>query len=427
LVVNVPPGTGKSLLTGVLWPAWDGIAHPGRRWIAASYDVTLTRRDSARTLGLLRSSWYRARWPDAAEPVGDAASEWYTRQGGMRFATSVLGKATGRHADIQLVDDPSKPADIARSIDGAALGRVIDWWRGTMTSRVADPSTSARVIIMQRLHEMDLTGYVLDSEDGWTHVCLPMEHDPERTCRTQWGADPRTEPGALLAPERYPAEEVARMKADLGPMVWAAQYEQRPTPASGAVFEAGWLVEYDRLAVQPTDRAGVSLFASWDLAFKGSEGSDLVAGLVLAWQPPALWVVDIVLRRMTFVETCQTMLDVARRYPSASPILVEDKANGPALESLLRRDLPALTLVDPRGGKLARAHAAAPSMAAGHVRFPSDHPAWPALRDQLTRFPRGSHDDGVDALTQAINWAREKGSATAEWAAFDARKFRRTG
>jgi len=299
LVINVPPGTTKSLLVSVFWPLWEWTINPSTKWMFASYDASLSARHARIALKVLQSPWFQKRFDVRLTEIRPAATDYENEDGGFRFSTSVAGKATGRHADIQVVDDPIKPHDVRGSlaVTKKAIQAVSEWWKGTASSRRVDAATFRRVIVMQRLHEDDLAGEML-REGGWEHLCLPMRYEPEQVCPCNdpecTPEDIRTHPGELLWPERYPEDVVRHDEVvGMGPSVAAAQFQQRPTPASGGIFQKSWFrYWHTRAGVRvPNDPefpcrdefcevlpdAG-SWLQSWDLTFKGAATSDFVAG-----------------------------------------------------------------------------------------------------------------------------------------------------
>lgn len=177
LVINVPPGTMKSLTCSVFWPAWRWTHAPETKWIFASYGDPPAKRDSLRTRRLVESAWYRGLWGDVWRPqqADWGVVKFSTDRAGYRFYTTVAGAVTGEHADVQVVDDPLKPRELtgASSTRRGALERALTWWTETMSTRVTDAERSARVIIMQRLHESDLAGAMLLTGE-YNHLCLPM-------------------------------------------------------------------------------------------------------------------------------------------------------------------------------------------------------------------------------------------------------------
>jgi predicted phage terminase large subunit-like protein len=407
LVINVPPGCSKSIITSVLWPAYQWILEPQHKFMAATFDAALARRDALRVRALIKSPWFQARWPhvriNESDDVQATMGVYHTTAGGFRFSTTVGGGATGWHCHTQILDDPIKPEDLNVEPDLArtVLERVWEWWRGTMASRKADPARFRRVVIMQRLFEGDLAGKCI--EEGYTHLMLPMRYERARRCATKWGSDPRTVEGELLCPQRFDEASVAKTEQDMGSQVAAAQLQQRPAPAKGLIFERSWLAkEWRELPVHPR------WIQSWDCAFKDLSTSDYVVGQVWCQKGAQFFLVHQKRARMSFSETCQAIRDMRRAYPQCSAILVEDKANGTAIVETLTKEIPGLIPVEPDGGKVARAHAASPAFEAGNVFVPMlDRAPWVAdWREEMAVFPMGRYDDAVDATTQAVNWMR---------------------
>ena len=431
LVINVPPGTMKSLTVSVFWPLWEWIKRPETKWMFASYDATLAARDGRRMLRVLQTKWFQKRFDPRLTEIRPAATDFDNTAGGFRFATSVAGKATGRHADIQVVDDPIKPHDMRGSlaVTKKAIDAVSTWWKETMASRRSDPETFRRVIVMQRLHEDDLAGEML-REGGWTHLCLPMRAEPSKVCVCLdpgcTPEDPRTKEGELLWPERFPEDVVREDETvGMGPSVAAAQNQQRPTPAAGGIFQKSWFRYWHNSPDVPVPNdpkfpcrdkvcrvlpEGGSLLQSWDMTFKGTDGTDFVAGGVWLHVPPDFYLLHQVCARMSFIEACRAVVDVSNRYPEALTKLIEDKANGPAIVDVLKSKFPGLVLVNPEGGKEARAHAVSGLFEAGNVFIPHDDLAsWvPAYRAQIATFPRVVNDDMVDQTTQALLRMRQR-------------------
>lgn len=426
LVINIPPGCSKSLLVSVFWPAWDWIAcNPGRKWMVASFDLSLTLRDADRLRDLITSDWYQARFGPSAPRVGalgwrpvsldrsepskkvaktDKGKSFFRLSGGgYRFSTMVRGRATGWHCDFQVMDDPIKPSDIQAGGDQArlALEKVRQTWATTFASRKANPATFARVVVMQRLHEHDLAATC--EAEGYTVLSLPMEYDPARHCRTAWGEDWRTVPGELLNPDRFPAAIVEKTKTELGPRAAAAQLQQNPTAETGAIFDRGWFTR--RWTEIP---AGCVWWQSWDCTFKNTAGADYVVGQTWARLGVNHYLVDQVRARMSFTATVQAIRDMVAKWPEARRVLVEDKANGSAVMDALRGEIPGLVAVEPLGGKVVRATATTGLWQAGQVWLPNA-PWVGDFVEEHAAFPLGVHDDQVDATSQALTHAAGKG------------------
>jgi len=397
LVINVPPGSTKSTSVGVMWPAWEWTFNPGAQWMFGSYALELSRRDGMRMRDLIQSDWYRGHWDNFGPGNVWGQGRFDNDQGGMRMATSVGAAATGYHAHRQVVDDPLKATD-AHSL--TALEAAKSWWFQTMASRLLPNAT--RTIIMQRLHDLDLAGIAI--EQGYELLKLPMEYEPKHHCSTSIGwEDPRTEPAELLCEARWDQPEVDRRKKEFGPDAWAAQDQQDPVPAGGAVYRPEWLQQWWRVL---PDLTTARVIMSWDCAFKDHDTSSFVVGQCWARIGADFYLLDQVRAHMNFVETCSAIEAMRRSWPQATTVLVEDKANGTAVVDVLKSRIPGLVLVEPEGGKIARAYATQPLFAAGNVWLPHSTIAdW--IGDWVLehrRFPKGVNDDQVDAQTQALRY-----------------------
>lgn len=185
LVINIPPGTGKSLLTGVFWPVWEWINRPETKFFYASFDASLVCRDAGKMIKLMRSDWFGSRWGNLLSRGNLAESDFDNRSGGFRFSTSIGGKGTGRHGNIKVIDDPLKPKDVlgGTTLTKNALKEASDWMANTLASRMADPTTDRRVIVMQRIHEEDPAGEAIETGD-YEVLRLPMRYDAAQPCKT---------------------------------------------------------------------------------------------------------------------------------------------------------------------------------------------------------------------------------------------------
>lgn len=411
LVINVPPGMSKSITCSVLYPAWvwGPGADPSHRWIMTSYSERLLLRDARKMRTLVDGQWYRERWPDVRIPkdrtASTAAGVYFTTRGGMRYSATVRGSVTGDHADTVGVDDPIDPQG-ASATSGAELDAVLEWWTGTMPSRYRDHARSGRFLVMQRVHERDLTKEF--KRAGATMLCLPMRY--ERAHPHRYARDPRTRDGEILCPARIPEAEVLRLEEALGPNRAAAQLQQRPAPAGGGVFKGEWFKRWTEL---PPDGAWT---ISVDCTFKVTSDGSFVVIQVWYQVGPNFYLVDQRRERMSFTETLVALLAMLDAYPSVLKTLVEDKANGTAVVDVLKAKVPGLLLVEPHGGKEARANAVQGLPAAGNVFVPDEALAkypdgrkgapWvPAFIAECEGFPRAMNDDQVDAMTQFLTHA----------------------
>lgn len=459
LLINMPPRCSKSSLVCVSWPAWTfaqgkehdwALAGPQVQFLFASYAQTLSERDSLKTRRLLGSDWYAKRWPLVKIASDkDTVRKFETTQGGCRLATSTGGTLTGEGGDILVVDDPigAKDANYQAVRDGANV-----WWDEVMSSRLNNPVTGAKVVIMQRLHEEDLSGHILDqASEDWVHLMLPMRHDTTRVCVTDLGfEDPRQEDGELLWPSRFPEEEVSQLEATLGPYATAGQLQQAPSPRGGGIIRRDWWNIWDQpshpkysfvLGVLDTaltekaenDPSGMQVWGVFTDERAGNTQANLM--LAYAWNAhlplhmpdpteDQLRALDIdplnvpLLEKMAALDKAKMLGLVGKvaftcwKY-KVKRLLVENKANGitvsQELKRLFRRSDFVTELYDPTpdGDKVARLHSVVPMFTDGMIWRPDRHWAQFA-EDQITSFPKAKHDEMVDCCSCALTFFRRR-------------------
>jgi predicted phage terminase large subunit-like protein len=421
LLINVPPRHMKSLAVSVFWPAWWWTFAPHIRFLSASYGASLAERDAIKSRDLLRSRWYRERWP-GLELKGDVnrTSRYENSASGYRIATSVGGEATGEGGDVIIIDDPHKTEE---ALSATARARVIDWHDGTLGFRFNDPKTGVEVVVMQRLHEQDLAGHLLE-RSGWTHLCLPARYEPAHPF--VWPADPRTEVGELLWPAHVPEPELKRIEETMGSFRVAGQLQQRPAAQEGELLKRAWwrfyepnLLNDDQLDRLPRFQ---QIIASWDTAFKDTTTSDYVVGQVWGIHGADRYLLYSYRQKASLQQTKDAMRAahtwVEQRWPRIPHrILIEKSANGVEIIAELQRELPGVLPITVTADKTTRAMAASPPLEAGNIHLPgravpgsaSGYQAadWVAqLIEEAASFPNGRHDDQIDAYSQAINYAR---------------------
>lgn len=282
LLMNVPPGTMKSKMCGVFWPAWEWgpAAMPHLRFLGTSHKQELAVRDNMLCRRLIQSVWYQQRWPDVVL-VGDqnAKTKFENTKTGFREAMAFTSM-TGSRGDRVLLDDP-------HSVDDANSDKEIENVR--LTFKEALPTrfnneNSALVVIMQRLHQNDVSGIIL-SEAGYedfVHLRLPMRFEKDKRCITSLGfKDPRTEDGELLFPGRFSEAAVIRLERQLGSYATAGQLQQRPTSREGGMFKRAWFDEKIVDFVPP----GTKFCRHWDLAATKTHTAARTAGVRIGVAP----------------------------------------------------------------------------------------------------------------------------------------------
>jgi predicted phage terminase large subunit-like protein len=412
LIVTLPPQEGKSqrvTKTGVLWAL---VNNPDMRVGIASYAQTL-----AEGFGREIRNWITGNSGDEDElDLGlriarDNGSARRWQLNGHRGGVTCVGIGsglTGRPLDALIIDDPFADAEQAGS--QYYRDRVWEWWQAVASTRLA-PGAPV-IVILTRWHEDDLAGKLVAAEDGhlWQVINIPAlaDHDP-----TKGQADPLgREPGQwLTSARRRTTKQWEAIRVRSGSRVFNALYQGRPSPDTGNVWQRPWWRRYDTL-LWTVDAAGAyhvdcdEMVLSWDMAFKDTRGSDFVVGQVWARRGANVYLLDQVHKRLSFTDTLTAFQAQVKAWPQATAKLVEDKANGTAVIDTLRSKIPGIVPINPTESKYARANAVAPFVESGNVFLPTTSVALfdaEALIDEAAAFPNGTHDDQVDATSQALN------------------------
>jgi predicted phage terminase large subunit-like protein len=399
LVINVPPRYLKSVSVSVGWPAWLIGKNPSERIIAASYSDRLSLKHSVDCRLVMQSEWYRRVFPSVIL-TGDQneKSKFVTTARGQRFATSVGGTATGDGGNFLIVDDPHNPT---QALSAVQRETALTWFDQTFANRLDDKENGVIVVVMQRLHANDLSGHLL-AKGGWEHLCIPgiaevktvIDFGRVRVTREQ---------GDVLHPERESREAIDRQKVEMGSYAFAGQYQQRPAPAEGGMFKAGWFARY----AKPQD-AYEMIVQSWDTASKPGELNDPSCCTTWGVRKDGYDLLQVLVRRLEYPDLKALVRTQAENF-GANAVLIEDKSSGQALLQDLGREtkLP-LIGINPEKDKITRASAESATVEAGKVALPT-HAAW--LTDyemEMLTFPNAPHDDQVDSTSQFLKWIKER-------------------
>ena len=419
LVINIPPGHAKSIVLAVLFPAWVWTFWPEWRALCSSYDQSLVIRDAIRTREVIDSDWYQGEFSPSWRWTRDQNTKTFYRntQKGFRFCHTVAGKGTGHRGDAIIVDDPLNAKD---RHNPNQRKKILDWWDRTMPTRLNDPRTGVRIIIMQRLHENDLTGHVI-RQGGYEQLILPTEFDPRARAvthhilngeRCEFWRDPREKEGELLFPTLFTPEVLQKLRAQLGDADYAAQHLQRPFPAGGKIFKESWFA--NRYRMLPAFR---EVYTVWDTALKDEEENDETACITVALGDDGnLYILRVLHGRWETPQVAKFLVEQAAYFRKLygekyRGDFVEDKVSGTTLMQYLRRSNPELVLIPVltgREGKEERAHGVTPLAESGRVLLP-DESQFPGTRQgvadllaQLLAFPNAAHDDLVDVFVYAL-------------------------
>lgn len=465
LLINFPPRCGKSNVASIAWPAWTWaqketsfVAGPNVRFLCGSYNHTLALQHSNATRRLLQSPFYQGFWGDRFELMSDqnAKSQYDTDKGGKRIATSVGGTLVGLGGDVCLVDDPHNTESVESE---AEREKTLSWWKELSSTRLNDPKRSAIVVVMQRLHEQDVSGAILAGDEDYVHLMLPMRYVPKRHCATLikpgvvWH-DPRIDTGEeLMWPERYGEKEVKSLESKLGPYMASGRLQQLPSPAGGGIFKEEWWGKLELevggsfpfpiafrvgsldpayTSKQENDPSG---WSCWGVYFDEKGNPKIV--LLSAWEK---WLelhgedvetksgestAAYIKRAKEKWGLVEWVAHECRRH-RVNALLIEDKASGHSVAQEFRRlyrdEDWGVRLINPGAlDKRARAYAVQHLFANGVIQAPASRSGaelvfrdWAkVVVDQAAKFRGlpGDEDNIIDSMTQALSFLRESGWA----------------
>jgi predicted phage terminase large subunit-like protein len=401
LLINVPPGSSKSLLVSVMWQAWEwgprGLA--SMRYLTTSFNDGPVKRDTRKCRDLMLSDWYRSLWPEV-ELNRTGETSFSNTATGTREGVP-FGSLTSQRGDRLVIDDPHSTETAESAADRLATTRK---FREGAQNRLNDQEKSAIVVIMQRLHEEDVSGVIAEVGMEYVHLMLPMEFEPERVCTTAIGfTDPRKAEGELLDPVRFPRDAVEKLKRDMGSYAYAGQYQQRPAPRSGGMFQRG---DFEIVDAVP---AGGKRCRAWDFAAskeKPGKQPDWTVGLKMLYIGGTFYIEHVERGRWSPGEVEKTLKNTATQDGIAVTIRMpqDPGAAGKAdAETKIKLLVGYRSKVSPVSGeKATRAQPAAAQAEAGNVKLVRG--SWnAAFLDEVCTFPSGQFDDQVDAFADALN------------------------
>src|SRR6516162_6766683 len=395
LIITLPPRNLKSLCASVALPAWFLGRNPAERVVVVSYSDFLARTHANDFRLLVKDPIYQATFPDM-RLARDTDREIVTTKRGKRFATSIDGTLTGLGGNLIVIDDPLNLAD---AMSEAVRAKVIEWYRSSLLSRADDKKDARIVLVTQRVHQNDLAGY-LQEQGGFEVLNMPAIAQRDETYYLGDGRTYDRKRGEILHPEHEPAEVLAELKREMGPIAFSAQYQQSPIPPGGTIIKGKWLTPYDDIRQQSGDR----IIMSWDIALSEAETGDYSACVVLLRRGEVFYILEVVRGRLPFDTLKRKVIEVKRRYGS-STLLIEDCPISRGLIQSLREQSINVTPCKSETDKRARVIAQTDLFAGGSVRFPR-RAAWlEEFTAELLAFP-GRHDDQVDAPTQGLAWGR---------------------
>jgi predicted phage terminase large subunit-like protein len=408
LIINVPPRSLKSHCASIAFTAWLLGHDPGAQIICASYAQDLSDKLANDCRTLMISPMYEQIFSTRLSSPRPALQELITTRRGFRLATSVGGVLTGRGADIIIIDDPLKPDE---AMSAAARTKVNEWYDHTLLSRLNDKVDGRIILIMQRLHQDDLVGHVLEKED-WEVARFPAiaEEDETFSVPTPFGSV-RTYfrmKGEALHPERENLATLEKIKNDQGSYNFAGQYLQTPAPQGGGMIKEQWFNTY---TPESLPYGFDYILQSWDTANTISELSDYSVCTTWGRKGDDLYLLDVYREKMDYPTLKRAVVEQAKLW-SARVVVIEDKASGTQLIQELTYEGGVYNIQPYRPGpnqdKIMRMYACCNVIENGCVYLPEEAEWLTEYKSELTVFPNGKHDDQVDSTSQAIDWIKRR-------------------
>lgn len=400
LAVALPPRSLKSIIVSVAYVAWLLGHDPSLSIVCASYGQQLSDDPARLCRQVMMSAWYKRLFPGTRfvskrPPLADMV----TTAGGRRFATSVGGTLTGFGADYMLFDDPTKP-DLAHS--SVERIKANEWARNTMLTRFDNKAEGKAVVVMPRLHEEDMIGY-LSKRLEMKVLAFPAiaQHDEHYRIETPFGFfDHHRREGEALHPERESLEVLLELRREMGEQNFCAQFLQMPAPPGGSIIKIGGFGQYDQTHLPKFGQ----IVHSWDTANKPGELNDFTVCTTWGKLDKRYYLLHVWRNKVDFFDLQQAVYDQARLW-EPNHVLIEDAGSGAHILQGFKRDgFFKGVAIKTKGSKEVRAHAVAALIESGQVLLPLQAPWLESYLSELRMFPAVRYDDQVDSTTQALNW-----------------------
>lgn len=399
LIINIPPRYMKSIACTVAFPSWLLGHNPSEKIMCSSYAMGLSTKHSVDTRLIMQQEWYQDLFPHTKlTDDQNTKTKFSTTASGHRIATSVGGTATGEGGNFLICDDPLNPKLAASETERQ---NAIDWFDQTWSSRLNDKKNGVMIVVMQRLHENDISGHLIDKNADW-EVCSIKGIATDSYFINFKSFQKEIKAGEPLHEERENLKDLEIRKMDLGSYGFSSQYQQSPTPEDGGIVNIKWFKRYEQEPLK-FDR----IIQSWDTASKAKEHNDPSCCTTWGVLGNDYYLLDVLVDRLEYPALKGRVISMANRY-KPDTILIEDKASGQALLQELRRELTmALIGILPKEEKLIRMSSCSSLIEAGRVYLPKNSSWLASFENELSLFPNSTHDDQVDSTSQFLNWLKK--------------------
>lgn len=405
LIINVPPRSLKSHCASVAFPAWLLGHNPAEQIITVSYGQDLADKHALDCRTVMLSRWYQRAFATRLASSRPAVSDFRTTQNGFRLSVSVGGAAIGRGSEFSIIDDPLKPDE---ALSETQRKSVNDWYSHTLITRLNNKKTGRIILIMQRLHEDDLVGHVLEL-GPWKLLRFPAiaEQDEAYEIVSSVARNRRVNrrAGEALHPEREPLPVLEEIRRTQGEYNFAGQYQQAPAPCGGGMVKSDWFKTYCSVE---SPRNFQLILQSWDTANKPSELSDFSVCTTWGLMGPHVYLLNVYRKRVDYPELKRAVREQADMF-GPRVILIEDKASGTQLlQELVREGVHEAQSYKPTMDKVMRLHSVCSTIENGFVYLPDKAPWLQEFLHEITTFPNSKHDDQTDSASQALDWAKTR-------------------
>ncbi len=412
LIINLPPRALKSIMVSVAFPAFLLGHDPRRRILGISYGGDLSTKHANDSRSVMQSSWYRRVFPNM-RIARATESDIHTIQHGFRKATSVYAAITGLGGDTFIIDDPQKPVDAQSD---AQRNHLNEWFSNTLRSRLDNKATGTIIVVMQRVHLNDLTGYLTENSDDWEVLSLPAIAEENEEIAVGNGLFHRRRSGEALHPAHEPLAVLEKLRSEMGADVFAAQYQQAPVPPGGAMIRRAWLRYYDNL---PERSYRTKVIQSWDTAAKDGAQNDWSVCTTWLLDNGRFYLLDLTRGRYEYPRLRTMALTLAEAFKPHT-ILIEEASTGIALAQELRdAGTYAVRPIPVERDKVGRLYVQQAKFEAGLVLFPRGASFLPTLEAELLAFPQAKTDDQVDSISQALAYKLTGYDVTMSWVCDD--------
>lgn len=401
LIINMPPRFMKSIAVSIAWTSYLLGRDATRKIIVASYASSLAETLSVQTRNILSEEWYKNTFENTRIAKGENKKMWFTtEERGHRYATSVGATVTGFGGDYLILDDPLKPDE---AVSDTMRRKCNDWITSTFLSRANDPKNHCLVLVMQRLHEDDPSGLMLDLENDigdFEQLILPAEFEKKTIIQTPSNIYVK-EKGDFLHEKRFGLKEAEEKNKLMGSYAYAGQYLQKPAPIGGGIIKRKWFKLFDQRPFKFD-----YIVHSWDTALKANAGSDYSVCTIWGIKEDGYYLIDLLRAKLEYPDLKKKSLFLSSR-DNPDYILIEDKASGQSLIQDLRVTTKLnIIAINPHKDKISRASSVTPDIEGGNI-FLDQNAYWlTGFFDECDLFPNGKHDDQIDSMSQFLNWAK---------------------